>query len=397
MRLDVSAAHHEVAQRISDSGTFVTAVFSGRLSNTKPQWERLDLRAIEIQGVLGIQIVRRIGKETHTGNIAIDDVPAEVQRILTQGYSNISVTTTSETWQCRITRRREALVHIEAKTQTQKLEHNRAKQRMLAADDPFLKAVGISTTAGEIKPSRQDKYRQVDDFLRVFESTLDKALASGKLHMPTQDAPLRIVDLGCGHAYLTFAVQAWAQRVRNWPVDIVGIDLRESSVQRNNELVANLGVDSMSFTTGDIASAQWSGENPDVVLALHACDTATDDALAWAVRHNAVVVLAAPCCHHDVQKQVETTPQAWALLTRHGILRERVLDLVTDALRAGIMRSHGYRTDVFEFVGGEHTPRNIMLRAVKTGISDEAAQEQVDALAKLWGVSPALAERLDGR
>ncbi|NBO46728.1 MAG: SAM-dependent methyltransferase [Actinobacteria bacterium] len=395
MRLDVSAAHHEATQRISEIGTFVSAVFSGRLSNTNPQWERVDLRAIEIQGELAMQIVRRTGKETHTSNIAIDDVTAEVQRVLTQGYSNITVTTTSEIWQCRITRRREALVHVEAKTQAQRLEHNRTKQRMLMADDPFLKAVGIATPAGEIKPSKQDKFRQVDDFLRVFESTLDKAMASGHVHSPTKDKPLRIVDLGCGHAYLTFALQAWAQRVRDWPVDIVGIDLRESSVQRNNDLVRDLGIESMSFTTGDIASAQWSGENPDVVLALHACDTATDDALAWAVHHNAVIVLAAPCCHHDVQSQVNAAPQAWNLLTRHGILRERLLDLVTDALRAGIMRSRGYRTDVFEFVGGEHTPRNIMLRAVKTGLVDKDAQTEVDVLAELWGVNPALAKRLN--
>jgi SAM-dependent methyltransferase len=276
--------------------------------------------------------------------------------------------------------------------------HDRRKPRLLPEDDPVLAALGIADDQGRIKPSRQAKYRQVEEFLRDLAPVVDDAVATGRLRTPTEEDPLRVVDLGCGNAYLTFAAYAYLSGSRGLPVEMVGVDVRPQSRQRNADLAADLGIEQrLTFVEGTIAQAQTSYP-PDVVLALHACDTATDEAIARAVRWQAPVVLAAPCCHHDLQEQLRATtpPEPYRLVLQHGILRERMADVLTDTFRAALLRRHGYRVDVVEFVGSRHTPRNVLLRAVRTGApaAAETEREYADLVAQ-WGVRPALARMLD--
>src|SRR5919107_3681246 len=200
---------------------------------------------------------------------------------------------------------------------------------------------------------------------------------------------------GCCNAYLTFAAGRYLVGVRGLPVHLVGVDVKEQSREHNERVAAELGLDA-EFVVGTIGGAALDPA-PDVVLALHACDTATDEALARAVEWDASLVLAAPCCHHDVAAQLRRppTPAPYAMLTRHGILRERLADTLTDSLRASLMRLRGYRVDVVEFVGSEHTPRNTMLRAVRTGADPKPpAQAEYDELTATWRVTPRLAELL---
>jgi SAM-dependent methyltransferase len=277
-------------------------------------------------------------------------------------------------------------------------EHDRRKPRLLPQDAPVLVALGVSDHQGRVKPSRQSKYRQVDEFLRNLAAVVDDALTSSRLRTPTTDRPLRVVDLGCGNAYLTFAAYAYLDGVRGWPVRLVGVDRQPQLVARNNEIAAELGIeDRVRFSAGDIATAE-PPDPPDVVLALHACDTATDDALARAVSWDAPLVLAAPCCHHDIAAQLRRapTPAPYALLTRNGILRERFADTLTDAMRASLLRLVGYRVDVIDFVDSRHTPRNTLLRAVRTGAAPpETARRELDEVTGTWGIRPRLAELLD--
>jgi SAM-dependent methyltransferase len=279
-------------------------------------------------------------------------------------------------------------------------EHDRRKPRLLPEDHPVLRAVGIADEQGRIKPSRQAKYRQVEEFLRSLGPAVDDALESGRLRRPTPEAPLRVVDLGCGNAYLTFAAHAYLRDVRGLPVHVIGVDVKQQSADHNTAVAEELGIgDTATFVVGDIAGATLP-EPPDVVLALHACDTATDDALARAVTWEAPLVLAAPCCHHDVAAQLRRspTPAPYSLLTRHGILRERFADTLTDAVRAGVLRLVGYRVDVIEFVESKHTPRNTLLRAVRTGAEPSPkVRAEYDDLVRTWNVHPALAERLHDR
>ena len=182
---------------------------------------------------------------------------------------------------------------------------------------------------------------------------------------------MQVVDLGCGNAYLTFAAHRYLTGVRGLPVHLRGVDVKAQSrdAQHRRSPRRSASADAMYVRAGRHRRRPSSPRRPDVVLALHACDTATDDALARAVGWDAPLVLAAPCCHHDVAAQLRRTPTPapYALLTRHGILRERFADTLTDAMRASMLRLAGYRVDVVEFVDSKHTPRNTLLRAVRTG------------------------------
>jgi SAM-dependent methyltransferase len=274
------------------------------------------------------------------------------------------------------------------------------KRRLLPEDDPLLEALGFTDQQGRLKPSRQAKYRQVEEFLRDLAPVVDDAIASGRLETPTDERPLRVVDLGCGNAYLTFAAHRYLGNVRGLPVCTTGVDVKAQSREHNEALARDLGLDGeMRFVQSGIGSVELD-ERPDVVLALHACDTATDDALARAVTWDAPVVLAAPCCHHDIAAQLRRapTPAPYAMLTRNGILRERFADTLTDAMRSAVLRMVGYRVDVIDFVDSKHTPRNTMLRAVRTGAPGSAQlRHEYDDLTTAWGVKPKLAELLHDR
>ena len=254
--------------------------------------------------------------------------------------------------------------------------------------------MGISDKNGKIKNGKNDKYLQVEEFLRILVPTLTSAIEAGHIRAPTTGSPLKIIDLGCGHAYLTFAAHQYLSS-QGIPVSVVVIDIRESARERNNQIAKKLGIaNTINFLAQEIS--QTSIKFADVAIALHACDTATDDAIAWALNCGAKLVLVAPCCHHDIQAQMVDIPEPWQILSRNGIMKERLGDLITDALRMQIMKLHGYRAEAIEFIGGEHTPRNLMIRAVKTGaIATEEDKSRYEAMIALWNVKPALAVLLN--
>ena len=323
-----------------------------------------------------------------TKNYLPKDAP--FAQLLRSGYANILLEHTQGSISFRITKKGEPLIHREHSQRNQDLSHDRVKNRLLDPSDPFLIAVGISDSNGNLKPSKNDKYLQVEEFLRLLAPTLTSAISAGHIHQPTDSNPLTIVDLGCGHAYLTFAAHQYL-RSQNIPVKVVGIDIRTSARKRNSEIAQQLGIsETIEFRAEEIAETSLKGA--DVAIALHACDTATDDAIAWAISSDARLALIAPCCHHDIQEQMNEIPEPWSLITRNGIMKERLGDLLTDAIRMQIMKLRGYRVEAIEFIGGEHTPRNLMIRAVKTGAScDEIEERRYDEMLNLWKVKPALA------
>jgi len=392
-----------------DDTQLVRAVASGRQKGTTPRWRRVELRYVDLKAGRHLQVTAYDDTQAHTSNHPAGEVAKHaVDDLLDEPFGNWHVDTATESHQVRVTKKLEAMVHTSPRaTPTEPEEerrHDRVKPRLLPEEDPALVAVGISDADGRVKPRRQAKYRQVEEFLRSLGPALDDALSSGRVPHPTADRPLRVVDLGCGNAYLTFAAHSYLTRVRELPVQMVGVDVKEQSFRHNTEVAEALDItDSMRFVQGGIDTAGlddlgWAPDwRPDVVLALHACDTATDDALARAVTWQASLVLAAPCCHHDVAAQLRRTPTPapYTLLTRHGILRERFADTLTDALRAGVLRVLGYRVDVIEFVESKHTPRNTLLRATRTGAApSEATRAELEELVKTWNVHPRLADLL---
>jgi SAM-dependent methyltransferase len=405
MARSLDQALSDVRSAVLDDRTLVRAVGSGRRRGEQPDWRRVEMRYVRLKAGLRLQVTTYDAQQAHTRNF-VPGAPVQeaVDELLAMPFGNWHVDSTDATLQMRVTKKGDALLHTRARDRDagspeRMQRHDRTKRRLLDPGDPVLHAIGITDHEGNVKPSRNAKYRQVEEFLRILDATVDSALGSGRLDAPTEASPLRVVDLGCGNAYLTFAAFAYLSGPCRMAVRMVGVDVRAQSRRRNAELAADLGYErDLTFVEGGIADAE-TGLSPDVVLALHACDTATDEALARAVRWRAPVVLAAPCCHHDLQRQLRaaSSPEPYRLVVQHGILRERMADVLTDTFRAALLRQHGYRVDVVEFVGSRHTPRNVLLRAVRTGSppGEQTRREYADLVAQ-WGVRPALDRMLAG-
>jgi SAM-dependent methyltransferase len=390
----------QLRQHILDPDVLVRAVASGRRRGSgTPQWRRVELRYVDLKGGRRLQVTAYDDQQAHTSNHAPgEDAREAVDALFDEPFGNWHVDTTTQSHQVRVTKKGDALLHTadrSAEVEAHR-DHDRDKSRLLPEDDPVFVALGLSDHEGRMKPSRQAKYRQVEEFLRILDASVTEAVAKGHLRQPTDDEPLRIVDLGCGNGYLTLAAQRFLSHVRGLPVVLTGVDVRQQSADHNAAVATGLGM-AADFVVAPISDAVLD-PTPDVVLALHACDTATDDALARAIGWRSPLVLAAPCCHHDIAAQLRKspTPGPYAMLTRHGILRERFADTLTDALRASLLRMQGYRVDVMQFVESKHTPRNTLLRAVRTGgpVAGGGVRKEYDDLVATWDIHPKLAELL---
>jgi SAM-dependent methyltransferase len=372
----LDAALAEVRGLLLDPDRLVRAVGAGRRRNENPRWERVELRPVALKSGPALQIVVNDGSRPATRNVAWGaPAAAAVDEVLAEPFHNWHVEAADRTVQVRVTKRGEAQVHRSAGSTVADTAHDRAPAHLLDPGDPLFDVIGGNAA----------KRRQVDAFLRALAATL------GEGPLPQ---PLRVVDLGCGNAYLTFAAYRYLSS-RGLDVALTGVDVRPDHWARNTALAERLGwADHVRFVTGTIAESTVDGA--DVVLSLHACDTATDEALARAVRWRAKWILAAPCCHHDIAVQLRARAAAVphpALV--HGTLRERFADVLTDSLRTALLRLHGYRVDVVEFIDSAHTPRNLLLRAVFTGAEPTRAQRaEYAALVDAWGVTPALATLL---
>jgi SAM-dependent methyltransferase len=370
-----------------DADGLVRAVAAGRRRNSTPAHARVELRPVDLKSGRHLQVFATDGRTPTMRNLPPGpDAEAAVDALLAEPFGNWHVQTRDRVVQMRVTKKGEAQVHTEQTEPARRATgHDRGKQHLLDPGDPLFGALGADA----------DKRRQVDAFLRqldvVVEPAFEAARAAGR--------PLHVVDLGCGNAYLTFAAHRWllGHPAADAGVRTVGVDVRADMIERNRKLAADLSMDGLEFRQGDIAGAEPGLDGVDLVLALHACDTATDEALARAVRWSAPVLLAAPCCHHDVRAQLDGSRAAGpnAALLRHAILRERVGDVLTDALRADLLRLLGYRVEVVEFVESRHTPRNVLLRARACGAPAGAARrEEYRAQLEAWQVDPALARML---
>ena len=379
MKIELERAVEELFLRFNDP-QFVRAVLSGRRRNMQPEFERVDIKPVLIKDQMKFQIISSDGKKDITKNV---DQDFDFKSLFLSGYANLLSDTTTESYSVRITKKDEALLGISKVKLTRDLAHDRQKQRMLPESNQVFKALEMSDMLGRIKPSKMDKYKQTDEFLRLLSNLLDEDSAKKR--------EIHIADLGCGYAYLTFATYEYLKD-RFQRVEILGVDERLDSKEHNEKVAAKLGVKA-KFLAAKIADTP--PQKVDLTIALHACDTATDDAICWAVKNNSKIIMVAPCCMHQMQSQIKQSPEPWGLLTKYGLVRERLIDLITDSLRAQILRLLGFKVDIVEFIGGEHTARNLLIRAVK--IDTEVSQVDIDRyqeLIQLWQVQPYLARLL---
>jgi SAM-dependent methyltransferase len=420
----LNAALTELRPLLLDADGLVKAVAAGRRrGGSGPAHVRAELRAVDLKAGRRVQVVTTDGRTPTTRNLEPGE-PAgtAIDELLAEPFGSWHVETHDQVVQLRVTKRGEAQVHREQRDSGSGsgsvAVHDRAKQHLIDPDDALFAVLGADGA----------KRRQVDAFLRQLAPVARRLAPTGR--------PLRVVDLGCGNAYLTMAAHRYLVQNVDPLTRTLGVDIRPEMAERNAGIAEQLGLSGLSFVAASIedagaainaaaaadgaavdgagadrASVDGAGVDGagsstiDLALALHACDTATDDALALAVRWQARGVLAAPCCHHDVQRQLSEAGSAagpgpgaglpFTGLTRHAILRERFADVLTDAVRADLLRLLGYRVEVVEFIDSKHTPRNALIRAVHTGAPPTArrAAEYTD-LVTGWQLRPALADRL---
>jgi SAM-dependent methyltransferase len=318
------------------------------------------LRPVSLKAGERLQLVVDDGQRPTTTNLSRPD---QIDLVLAEPFKSWVVETERGTVRLQRTKKG-AVMHRSADVAApQGMQHDRVKEHLLDPGDPLFDVIGGNAA----------KRRQVDAFLRQLPRDLPE-----RLH---------VVDLGCGNAYLTFGAYRYLS-ARGHDVTLTGVDVREDQRARNSLLSGKLGwADRVRFVAATISDAEV--DRPDLVFALHACDTATDDALARAVRWEARWILAAPCCHKDINRQLRSHQD---LLTEHGILRERFADVLTDTLRAALLREQGYEVEVVEFIDSAHTPRNALIRAVRSGQS--TSDERLAELLRQWRVTPALARLL---
>lgn len=351
---------------------------------------RISLRPIVIKDEKRYQGEMVDEGRTTVKNFDLDGARKGVEDVLNQtGPRELHLITTTGDLHVRITRKGKALVSRSAPMTRDAPEaqaHDRVKQQPLTAFDSIalLKAIDISDADGRIKASMRGKYTQVNEFLKVLDT-----LIAGK-----PDKTLNVVDCGCGRAYLTLSVYHYLTHVHDFEVRVCGIDRNPEIIATARQLARNLDVaHHVTFIEGDISTVTPPFE-PDLVMSLHACDTATDEALARGIEWKSRHLLCAPCCQHELHKTLKEGGPMQALL-RHGILRERMADLLTDTFRAQLLRILGFRVNVVEFVSAEATARNILLKAefaVKPG--QQTAISEYLELRDLWKVTPWLETRM---
>lgn len=264
------------------------------------------------------------------------------------------------------------------------LSHNRTKQYILQDGEvvDFLVGLGVQTPDGHIVRAKYDKFRQINRYLEFIEDILDD--------LP-KDRTIRIIDFGCGKSYLTFALYYYMHVQQKRDIRVTGLDLKEDVIKHCNQLAEQLHYEALNFETGDISTYEGA-DSVDMVVTLHACDTATDYAIHKAITWGASVILAVPCCQHEINRQIKNTELAPIL--KYGLLKERLSAIVTDALRANLLEQWGYKSQILEFIDMEHTPKNLLIRAVKQKGMQAKKKNDVKELEEFLNLSPTLEKLL---
>ena len=388
----------QVQKYLENEKALLKAAFSGNQKNDANDWIRVTLRPIIIKGQECIQFSYYDERKCTVKNYHGGGYRAAVRDLLALNFKNIFVDTVKGSVQMITNKRGEVSINEKNAVKVKEavnLEHNKVKKYIIPDNIPsdFLEAVGIMTSEGKVKADKQNKFRQLNGFLKIVDETFAKAKKSLKF----DDKELLAVDCGCGNAYLTFAAYDYFNYIVKKPLGLIGIDINKELLENHKEEIEKLNWDKLKFQATKIID-YTPPRNPDLVMSLHACDTATDEALFKAISWGSKMIFASPCCHHNIQKQLDSNKDVlkdFAPILRHGSLKERLGDVLTDSFRILILRIMGYQTDVIEFVNSENTNRNLIIRAVKyLEAGDKKTVEEYKALKKLWKVEPYLEKLL---
>ena len=375
----------QLVENVIEAANLVDLVISQPRQKGPDAVHKVTVRPVLLQGELNYQFTVHRGQQVLHDNLAPGASVDRIAALLDNQFRQAQFFTESGDYQVLVSKRGKVkiLERPASKEQRTDLTHNRRKQYIIPENvpNPFLERLGVMNAQGQVVASRFDKFRQINRFLEMVANVVPA--------LPKTDGPLRIVDFGCGKSYLTFALHHYLVVEAGLNVSIVGLDLKRDVIDHCSGLAEELCLRGLRFQLGDIAEFEAEG-GVDMVVSLHACDTATDGALAQAVRWGAKVIMAVPCCQHELMHRISNP--VMRPLEKHGIIKERMAALVTDSMRANLLEIMGYSTQIIEFVDTEHTPKNLLIRAIYSGGRGEKATavEEYRALREFWGTGPRL-------
>ncbi|MCA1635076.1 MAG: SAM-dependent methyltransferase [Acidobacteria bacterium] len=360
-----------------------------KYKGVEPGLKNVYVRPVELKGEERLSFLRRYKTKDVVENHTFAEAVAIVRDLLGGEFLSGHLFTVERDSRIEINRKHEAKLstHPPTFSERRSVEHDRKKQRLVETEgNVYLRALGVTNERGEVRPGMADKFRQINKFIE----TLSGLFAASPL---ARERGLSVVDMGSGKGYLTFAVYDYLNRQPGLEAKVTGVEARAELVGLCNGIAREAGFEQLSFETGYIQNFELP--ETDILIALHACDTATDDALFKGIAANASIIIAAPCCHKEVRPQIET-PEPLRGVLRHGILLEREAESVTDSLRALLLESAGYMVKVFEFISTEHTRKNTMIAGVKKegGADGELKWRQYQALKDFYGIREQRLERL---
>lgn len=351
------------------SDKLIDMVISGQKNKSEDKAVKVRIRPVILKNEIEYQVSEFVGRKVLHSNHSSADVKKKIIDYMTEDFKQAQINMTdaaatilsskSKTLTCKYKKAGQLKVQRD-------LSHNRTKKYIIQEGKPvaFMIDLGVMGQDGKIIRTRYDKFRQINRFLEYIEDILPKL---------DKERELTIIDFGCGKSYLTFAMYYYLKELKGYNIRIIGLDLKADVIEHCNELRTRYGYDKLDFYVGDIATYK-DVDKVDMVVTLHACDTATDYALAKAVKWGAEVILSVPCCQHEANRTIKS--DILSPVMNYGILKERMAAIVTDAARAKLLTANGYDTQILEFIDMEHTPKNLLIRAVKGGKEDISAREK---------------------
>lgn len=372
-----------------DKNNFVRLVLVNRRDKSSTL-KSASAKVISIKKGLRLSFVLRHETKDITENYTFAECGAKVEALLLNDFTQADLFTLTANHYISIARNGEVKLRTTPPTETEKptLSHDKEKVRLITAKNKaYLNRLGITTADGKVKMDMQDKYRQINKYVEIIE---------GVLKSVELEETFSVADMGAGKGYLTFALYDYLVNVLHKAPSMVGVELRKELVDKCNTIAKESGFTGLSFAEGTIMDATLP--KMDMLIALHACDTATDDAIFRGMQAKAKVIVCAPCCHKQIRKQLNPTGNLHKI-TQFGILKERQAELLTDGLRALIMEAYGYKTNVFEFIATEHTPKNVLIVGIKereVTTPDPKILEQIADVKRVYGIAYHQLEKLLG-
>lgn len=361
--------------------TPVKIIFSSTRKKSLP-YRKITIRPLFIQERLAFQAEYHYEKKSIHENFTPEQVVDVCFDFILRDFKQINIFTEQEDIQILAAKPdKPKLTRKPGTLHQENLEHNQAKKYIIPEGQTcdFLVRLGVMDQNGKVYQKHYSKFRQINRFLEILQDVFASLPQN-------ENRPLRIIDFGCGKAYLTFALYHYLKVMQNLDVEIIGLDLKEDVIQFCNQVAQDLHYDSLNFLMGDIAD--YTNDYADMVVTLHACDTATDYALINAVKWNTKVILSVPCCQHELFSQIKN--ELHQPIFKHGIIKDRFTELLTDGLRGLKLESCGYEVAMIEFTSLEHTSKNIMIKAVKTQEENRRAKEEYERLKEFYQVQPAI-------